>query len=100
MINLICVRNFGKISGDPAYRVSFNLQAPYLQAQNNECMKHNKVAMNDVRISVEWLFGIAKNYFKFFDFKNTCIFASVQLEKSTVFVIYLRMHLLAFTEMK
>ena len=57
------------IYGDPAYQLS-HLQAPYRQAQNNQDMISYNKAMGEVRVTVEWLFGNVKNYFKFTDFKK------------------------------
>ena len=57
------------IYGDPAYQLS-HLQVPYRQAQNNQDMISYNKAMGDVRVTVEWLFGNIKNYFKFTDFKK------------------------------
>ena len=54
------------IYGDPAYQ----LQARYRQAQNNQDMINYNKAMSEVRVTVEWLFGNIKNYFKFIDFKK------------------------------
>ena len=45
-------------------------------------MNYNK-AMSEVRVTVEWLFGIIKNYFKFIDFKK-----EMKLCLSTVGKVY------------
>ena len=45
-------------------------------------MNYNK-AMSEVRATVEWLFGIIKNYFKFIDFKK-----EMKLCLSTVGKVY------------
>ena len=58
------------IYGDPGYQLSVHLQAPYRQAQNNQHMINYNKAMSEVRVTVEWLFGNIKNYFKFIDFKK------------------------------
>ena len=56
--------------GDLAYPLSIYLQAPFRGAHlTNEQKRCNK-AMSSVRVSVEWLFGLVKNYFKFIDIKQ------------------------------
>ena len=55
---------------DPAYQLSVHLQAPYRQAQNNKDMINCNKVIREVRVTVEWLFGNIKNYFKFIDFKK------------------------------
>ena len=45
-------------------------------------MNYNK-SMSEVRVTVEWLFGIIKNYFKFIDFKK-----EMKLCLSTVGKVY------------
>ena len=59
------------IYGDPAYPLSLHIQTPYNRARNltQHQQNYNK-AMSEVRVSVEWLFGDIKNYFKFIDFKK------------------------------
>ena len=58
------------IYGDPPYPLSIHLQAlfrgPHLTDDQKLC---NKVK-SFVRVSAEWLFGSAKKYFKFIDFKQ------------------------------
>ena len=58
------------IDGEPAYQLSVHLLVPYRQAQNNQDMINYNKAMSEVRVTVEWLFGNIKNYFKFIDFKK------------------------------
>ena len=58
------------IYGDPVYQLSVHRQAPNRQAQNNQDMINYNKAMSEVRVTVEWLFGNIKNYFKFIDFKK------------------------------
>ena len=55
---------------DPAYQLTAHIQAPYRQAENNQDMINYKKPMGEVRVTVEWLFGNIKNYFKFIDFKK------------------------------
>ena len=58
------------IYGDPAYPISIHLQAPFRGARLTDEQKRYNKAMSSVRISVEWLFGLVSNYFKFIDFKK------------------------------
>lgn len=58
------------IYGDPAYPLSVYLQAPYRDVQLTDEMQMYNQSMSAVRTSVEWLFGLIKNYFKFVDFKK------------------------------
>ena len=58
------------IYGQPAYQLSVHLQARYRQAQNHQDTINYNKAMGEVRVTVEWLFGNIKNYFKFIDFKK------------------------------
>ena len=58
------------IYGDPAYPLTIHLQAPFRGANLTEKQKRYNKAMSSVRVSVEWLFGLVKNYFKFIDFKQ------------------------------
>ena len=59
------------IYGDSAYPLSINLEAPFRSAHLTDEQKRYNKAMSSVRVSVEWLFGLVKNYFKFIDFKQT-----------------------------
>ena len=58
------------VYGDAAYPLRENLQKPFQGAKLNDQHKEFNTAMGSVRISVEWLFGGAINYFKFMDFKS------------------------------
>ena len=58
------------IYGDPAYPLSVHLQAPFRGAALNQDEKDYNKAMSGVRVTVEWLFGLVSNYFKFIDFKK------------------------------
>ena len=50
------------IYGDPVYPLSVHLQSPFRGA--------NLIPISSLRVSVEWLFGLVSNYFKFIDFKK------------------------------
>ena len=64
-------RNYGlSIYEDPAYPLSIHLQAPFRGAHLTDERKRYNKAVSSVRVSVEWLFGLVKNYFKFIDFKQ------------------------------
>ena len=54
----------------PAYPLRMHLQAPFRNAILTPQMEAFNMAMSDVRLSVEWLFGDIVNYFKFLDFKT------------------------------
>ena len=58
------------IYGDPAYPMQIHLQAPYKEGNLTRDQKNDTKAMKEVRVSVEWLFGEIKTYFKFVDFKT------------------------------
>ncbi|XP_066925268.1 uncharacterized protein [Clytia hemisphaerica] len=58
------------IYGDPAYPLSVHLQAPYRGAALTVDQKAYNKDMSAVRVTVEWLFGLVSNYFKFIDFKK------------------------------
>ena len=62
--NILC------IYGDPAYTVRTQLQGPFGGANLTANQKAWNESMSRVRVSVEWLFGDIKNYFKFIDFKK------------------------------
>ena len=58
------------IYGDPAYPLSVHLQTPY-QGQNlTPNQKNYNKAMSQVRVTVEWLFGEIKTFFKFVSLKS------------------------------
>ena len=59
-----------RIYGDPAYPLSIHLQAPFRGAHLTDEQKRYKKAMSSIRVFVEWLFGLVKNYFKNIDFKQ------------------------------
>ena len=54
--------------GDPAYPVSLHLQSPFRNANLSQAQQDFNKGMSESRISVEWLFGLVSNYFKFIDF--------------------------------
>ena len=58
------------VYGDPAYPLSVHLQAPFRGAHRTPEQNEFNEAMSAVRTSVEWLFGLVINYFKFVDFKR------------------------------
>jgi hypothetical protein len=58
------------VYGDPAYPHRVHLQASYRNAILTPQMQQYNASMSAVRTSVEWLFGDAINYFKFFDYKK------------------------------
>lgn len=57
------------IYGDPAYPMHLHLQAPHRGANLTADKKNYNKAMSEVRVTVEWLFGEIKTFFKFVDFK-------------------------------
>ena len=59
-----------RIYGDPTYPLSIHLQALFRGAQLTDEQKRYTKAISSVRVSVEWLFGLVKNYFKNIDFKQ------------------------------
>ena len=64
-------RNYGlSIFEGPAYPLSIHLQAPFRGAHLTDERKRYNKAVSSVRVSVEWLFGLVKNYFKFIEFKQ------------------------------
>ena len=96
------------IYGDPTYPLRIHLQVPFRGALHTDEQKHYNRAMSSVRISVEWLFELVKNYFKFIDFNqmqrigmspggkvyvvcallqnaNTCIYGNIISETSNQF---------------
>ena len=56
------------IYGDPAYPLSVHLQAPFLTPNLTADQRAYNKEMSKVRVSVEWLFGNVKNYFKYIDY--------------------------------
>ena len=72
------------IYGDPAYPLSVHLQAPFRGANLTQDQKRFSTAMSSVRTSVEWLFGLISNCFKFADFKK-----NVKVGMSPVRKVYL-----------
>ena len=56
--------------GDPAYPISMHLQRPFRNANLTQNENNFNKAMSECRVSVEWLFGLVTNYFKFIDFKK------------------------------
>ena len=61
--NILC------IYGDPAYPIRPQLMGPFSRNVTADQKNWNK-SMSRVRVSVEWLFGDIKSYFKFIDFKK------------------------------
>ena len=59
------------IYGDPAYPHRIHLQCPFACRQElTPAQQAFNQSMSEVRVSVEWAFGDAVNYFKFTDFKK------------------------------
>ena len=58
------------IYGDPAYPLSVHIQTPHRAANLTPAQHNYNKAMSEVRVSVEWLFGDVKNFFKFVDYKK------------------------------
>ena len=58
------------IYGDLAYPLRVNLMAPFRGAALTAQMEAFNDSMSNVRTSVEWLFGVIVDYFKFMDFKK------------------------------
>ena len=69
------------VYGDPAYPLRVHLQAPFQQGVRftPQMSAYNK-SMDEVRVSVEWLFGDIANYFKFLDLKKK----NSKIEQSSV----------------
>ena len=53
--------------GDPAYPLRIHLHSPYLNPITAQQKAYNK-SMNQVRVSVEWLFADITNWYAFIDF--------------------------------
>ncbi|KAL7388729.1 hypothetical protein ABVT39_019630 [Epinephelus coioides] len=68
---------------DPAYPLRVHLQAPFRHGQLTPQMQAFNKGMNEVRVSVEWIFGDIANYFKFMDFKK-----NLKIELSSVGKLY------------
>ena len=58
------------IYGDPAYPLRAHLQAPFRGAALTQNQRDFNKDMSAVRVTVEWLFWLVSNYFKFIDFKK------------------------------
>ena len=56
--------------GDPAYPLRVHLQGPFWNPQLTPLMEAYNSSMSSVKVSVEWLFGDIREYFKFMDFKK------------------------------
>ena len=56
--------------GDPAYPLRTHLQGLFRSPQITPEMQAYNMAMSEVRVAVEWIFGDISNYFKFNDFKK------------------------------
>ena len=78
------------IYGDPAYPLPIHLQAPFRNAILTPQMEAFNMAMSDVRISVEWLFGYIVNYFKFLDYKTNLKIALSSVGKMYVVCALIR----------
>nr|XP_047145960.1 uncharacterized protein LOC124818887 [Hydra vulgaris] len=57
--------------GDPAYPIGVHLLAPYRSLNITPDQHAFNKAMSAHRVSVEWVFGLMTNYFKFIDFKQS-----------------------------
>ena len=55
---------------DPAYPLRIHVQAPYHQGRLTQQMEDYNKAMGELRVYVEWLFGVIINSFKFSDYKK------------------------------
>lgn len=58
------------IYGDYAYPLSVHIQTPFQGANLTQDQHSYNSRMKTVRVSVEWLFGDIKNYFKFIDWRK------------------------------
>ena len=58
------------IYGGPAYPLRPHLQGPFRETGLTPIQSAWNESMNEVRVSVEWIFGDIVNYFKFLDFKK------------------------------
>ena len=56
------------IYGDPAYPLTIHLQSPFRGVNLTANQKAYNKAMSEWRVSVEWLFGNIKNFFRFIDY--------------------------------
>ena len=56
--------------GDSAYPLRVHLQTPFCIVAPNPLMEEYNRSMSSDRISVEWIFGVISNYFKFVDLKK------------------------------
>ena len=54
----------------PAYPMQIHFQAPYKEGNLTRDQKNYNKPMKGVRVTVEWLSGEIKTYFKFVDFKT------------------------------
>ena len=86
--------------GDPAYPLGIHLQAPFRNVPLTPQMERFNDHMSEVRVAVEWLFSNAENCFWFNNFKKDMKLFLSPAEKSTVFVLYCRIHILSFMEIK
>ena len=59
------------IYGDPAYPHRIHLQCPFARRQERTPTQQAfNQSMNEVRVSVDWVFGDVEDLFKFTDFKK------------------------------
>ena len=56
------------VYGDPAYPLNIRLQGPFRRANITPDEVIYNQAMSKVRVSVEWLFGNIRNYYKIIDY--------------------------------
>ena len=78
------------IHGDPAYPLLIHLQAPFRNGILTPPMQQFNSSMNQVRSSVEWLFGDIINYFCFLDFKKNLKIGLSQIGKMYIDCALLR----------
>ena len=80
---LIPGEKFCVFTGDPAYPLRIQLQAPFRNPVRQLEKDFNSM-MSKVRVSVEWLFGNISSWFAFLDFKK-----NLKLNLSAVGKMYL-----------
>ena len=56
--------------GDPAYPLKVHLQGPFQNVNLTAAQQAYNKDMSALRVSVEWIFGLVTNYYKFEDFKK------------------------------
>ena len=76
LLNQLQQHSFGQnqrplcIYGDPAYPLRVHLQAGFKGARLSQQQIDWNTRMSEVCVSVEWIFGDIRTYFKFLDFKK------------------------------